>query len=274
MYYDKRNEYTRLENRPLAILFFLISLLSCTIGAISGIGGGVIIKPVLDATGTFPVTTISFLSGCTVLTMAVVSLFRQRNSGVKLDMRRTTPLAVGGAVGGIVGKYIFDLTKTVLEENILGGLQAAILFVMTFGVLLFVIYKQKIKMLDISSLVIAFIVGLGLGIISAFLGIGGGPMNIAVLYFFFSMNPKSAALNSIYVIMFSQVTSLLSSIFAGSIPPFSWSILFFMMAGGVLGAIIGSGISKKIKEEKVELCFRILLVVIMAINLYNMIRFF
>lgn len=258
----------------MAFIFFLISLLSSTIGAISGIGGGVIIKPVLDATNTLPVATISFLSGCTVLTMSVVSLLRQRNSDVKLDTRRTTPLAIGGAIGGIIGKYIFDLTKSILTENILGGMQAAILFLMTFGVLLFVIYKQKIKMLDVKSILVAFIVGLALGLISAFLGIGGGPMNIAVLYFFFSMSPKSAALNSIYVIMFSQITSLVSSILTGNIPEFSWVILLCMMAGGVFGALIGSAISKKVENAKVELCFKILLFVIMAINVYNMVRFF
>ncbi|MFZ2538763.1 MAG: sulfite exporter TauE/SafE family protein [Oscillospiraceae bacterium] len=258
----------------MAFIFFLISLLSSTIGSISGIGGGVIIKPVLDATNTLPVATISFLSGCTVLTMSIVSLLRQRNSGVKLDAKRTTPLAIGGAIGGIIGKCIFDFTKSILSENILGGTQAAMLFIMTFGVLLFVLYKHKLKMLNINSILVAFTVGFALGLISAFLGIGGGPMNIAVLYFFFSMSPKSAALNSIYVIMFSQITSLFSSILTGSIPQFSCTVLLFMMAGGVLGALIGSAISKKVDNVKVEFCFKILLFVIMSINVYNMIEFF
>lgn len=258
----------------MEILFFIVSLFSSTVGAISGIGGGVIIKPVLDATNTLPVATISFLSGCTVLSMSIVSLLRQRKSSVKLDMKRTTSLAIGGAIGGIAGKYIFDLAKNVMSENILGGTQALILFIMTFGVFLFVVFKQKIKMLDVKNIIIAFCVGLLLGLISAFLGIGGGPMNIAVLYFFFSMSPKSAALNSIYIIMFSQITSLISSLVTRSIPDFSITVLLLMIAGGVLGALIGSAISKKIQNEKVELCFKILLFVIMGINIYNMIRFF
>ena len=32
----------------MVILFFLVSFLSCIVGAICGIGGGVVIKPVLD----------------------------------------------------------------------------------------------------------------------------------------------------------------------------------------------------------------------------------
>ena len=98
-------------------LFFLISLFSSTIGAISGIGGGVIIKPVLDATGTLSVSTISWLSGCTVLSMSAVSLLRGRKSGVSLEVRSSTALAIGAALGGIAmgstskTTTVFDYTE-------------------------------------------------------------------------------------------------------------------------------------------------------------------
>ena len=47
----------------MVFIFFAVSILSCTAGSICGIGGGVIIKPVLDATGIMGVSSISFLSG-------------------------------------------------------------------------------------------------------------------------------------------------------------------------------------------------------------------
>ena len=47
----------------MQILFsFLICLLATTIGGISGVGGGVIIKPVLDAASGMPVATVSVLA--------------------------------------------------------------------------------------------------------------------------------------------------------------------------------------------------------------------
>ena len=55
------------------ILFFVISFLASIAGAICGIGGGVIIKPLLDSFGLMDVKTISFLSGCTVLAMSTYS---------------------------------------------------------------------------------------------------------------------------------------------------------------------------------------------------------
>lgn len=39
--------------------------------------GAVIIKPVLDAVGVMSVSSISFLSGCTVLAMSVVSVYKK-----------------------------------------------------------------------------------------------------------------------------------------------------------------------------------------------------
>ena len=53
----------------MIFICFLISFIASTVGAICGVGGGVIIKPVLDLFGVASVSTVSFLSGCTVLSM-------------------------------------------------------------------------------------------------------------------------------------------------------------------------------------------------------------
>ena len=60
--------------------------------------------------------------------------------------------------------------------------------------------------------------------ISAFLGIGGGPLNIAILYYFFSMPPKVIVKNSLFIILFSQAASFMTTIITHTVPPFD--ILF------------------------------------------------
>ena len=65
----------------LLVVFFLICFFASIIGAICGIGGGVIIKPVLDALGVMDVATISFLSGCTVLSMTTYSVIKSKLRG-------------------------------------------------------------------------------------------------------------------------------------------------------------------------------------------------
>ena len=46
------------------LLILMICFLASFIGAICGIGGGIIIKPFLDSYGVADVKTISFLSSC------------------------------------------------------------------------------------------------------------------------------------------------------------------------------------------------------------------
>ena len=108
----------------MIVVFFAVSLLASIVGSICGIGGGVIIKPVLDAMNVMSVSCISFLSGCTVLTMSVVSVYKNMRAGKKLNLRIATLLAVGAAVGGVAGKMMFEAVKaSVGNENFVGMVQ-------------------------------------------------------------------------------------------------------------------------------------------------------
>ena len=102
----------------MLIVFLLVSFFSSLVGSICGIGGGVIIKPVLDATGTMSVTAISFLSGCTVLSMSIISVAKaMKNSTVKINTKITTWLAIGSVLGGMTGKVMFQIVKEVLQNE-------------------------------------------------------------------------------------------------------------------------------------------------------------
>lgn len=257
------------------LLFFLVSFGASTVGAVCGIGGGVIIKPVLDAFGVLSVSTISFLSGCTVLAMSCYSVVKGRLLGSgTVDLKVGTPLGIGAAVGGIAGKYMFQAVSAWFsDQNMVGGVQAACLLVITLGTLVYTIKKQAIRTYHVQNLVVCLGIGLFLGILSSFLGIGGGPVNLVVLFFFFSMDTKTAANNSLYIILLSQITSLLSTLATKTVPEFSLPMLVLMVAGGILGGISGRLINQKISEQKVDKLFVGLMLVIIAINLFNLFKF-
>lgn len=89
----------------LYLIFLGVSFGASVVGAICGIGGGVLIKPILDAFGVLSVASISFLSGCTVLSMSCYSVLKARLSKESLvDLKTGTPLAIGAAIGGVAGK--------------------------------------------------------------------------------------------------------------------------------------------------------------------------
>lgn len=258
----------------IGILLFLICLIASTVGAVVGAGGGVIIKPMLDMIGIMPVSTASFCSGCTVLVMALCSLLRGRKSGVKLELKTSTVLAIGAVIGGLVGKWLFEQARSGFgSERLLGAIQSIVLTLITVGVFAYICCKDRLPSMQVKNLPITFLIGVLLGIVSTFLGIGGGTSNMAVLFFFFSMDAKQAAKNSLYIIVFSQIASILTSVVTASVPSFSWIYLLSMICGGVLSAFVGSAISKNIDNRGVEKLLKILLLIIIAIDCYNVIKY-
>ncbi|MBQ9765587.1 MAG: sulfite exporter TauE/SafE family protein [Lachnospiraceae bacterium] len=254
---------------------FLICFGASIVGAICGIGGGVIIKPVLDALNLYEVSVISFLSGCTVLSMSTYSMIKSKNSkDSTIDHKTTLPLAIGAAIGGILGKWIFSIMISgCSDKNRVGAIQAACLLVITIGTLIYTIKKDKVKTIKVEKAYACVCIGLVLGVMSSFLGIGGGPINLVVLYFFFSMKTKQAAENSLYIIFFSQLASLCYSIVTMSIPKFSGWVLALMVLGGIGGGIYGRAFNKKLKDTTVDKLFIGLMILIVLINVYNIYRF-
>ena len=219
----------------MSILAFLVSFLASTAGAICGIGGGVIIKPTLDLFQMASVSTISFLSGCTVLSMSLYSVGRgllAHDSTV--DFKTGTPLALGAAIGGVFGKQLFTAVKEAASNpNMVGGVQAGCLAIITIYTLAYTVNKAHIKTRQIQGPIPCVTIGVALGIMSSFLGIGGGPINLVVLYYFFSMSTKTAAQNSLYIILVSQITSIATTLFTKTVPEFEWLWLVLMVAGGI-----------------------------------------
>ncbi len=257
------------------LVFFLVALGASVVGAICGIGGGVIIKPVLDLMKLETVSAISFLSSCTVLTMSCYSVGRSMLGGERrVAVRTGTPMAIGAAAGGLLGSRLFSLIRDMsTNPNAVGSVQAVCLAAVTLGTLVYTVNRQRIRAHSVNSLAACAVIGLALGCMSSFLGIGGGPINLVVLYFFFGMDTKTAAANSLYIILFSQAASVLFTVLSGAAPAFRWEVLGLMAAGGIGGGIIGRALNKKLDERAVDRLFIALMAVIIVISVMNAIRY-
>ena len=98
-------------------------------GGICGIGGGVVIKPLLDATGIMSVSTVSFLSGLTVLAMALISVYKNRKTK-ELDAKRSIPLGVAaGAIGGFVSAKLHRKLSAGTTDKLFSGLLVVIFLI-------------------------------------------------------------------------------------------------------------------------------------------------
>lgn len=260
----------------MIIFYFLIGLLTSIIGAIAGIGGGVIIKPILDFLGHYDIGTISILSASSVLAMAVVSLsIMFITKKTKINYKTSGLLAAASMIGGFSGKKIFIyLIEYIDNMEMIAFTQSIILTVLMSLILIYHLMKHKLRVFQLQHPVAILFIGFILGITSAFLGIGGGPFNIAILTLGFSMQPKEASANSIFIIFFSQTSSLLTTTFTTGFSTFELDMLIYIVVGAIIGGILGSALLARLSHKYVDYVFTVAVILIIFINIYNSLKIF
>ena len=247
---------------------FFICLFASVVGAVCGIGGGVIIKPVLDAFQLMSVQQASFLSGCTVLCMSAYSVLSARLHKEKgFEARTALPMALGAALGGVFGKLLFQQLSRGAARA--GLAQSLCLLVLTLGTFTYTLFQRRIRTHTLSGFGLSAFIGLLLGVFSSFLGIGGGPINLVVLSYLFSMDTKTAAKNSLCIILVSQIASLLYSLLSRSVPAFSPVMLLVMALAGIAGGVLGRLVNRRITVEGVRKLFLSVNLLIVIICIYN-----
>ena len=257
----------------MMVFLLLVSFFASVGGAICGIGGGVIIKPALDALNIASVSTISFLSGCTVLSMSCYSVGKALAAKESLvDFKTGTPLALGGAVGGIVGKSLFSALTAMFSQQSVGICQSLCLAALTLMTICYTLNQRRIHTHHITNPVVCVLVGLVLGILSSFLGIGGGPINVALIIYLFSFDTKTATVCSLVTILFAQISKLTTVALTTGFGVFDLSIAPVMIVGAIAGGFIGASLNKKCSEAAVEKAFNAVQLLVLAISIFNIVR--
>ena len=257
------------------MIYFAVGIIATIFGALAGLGGGVIIKPVLDLLGDYDVGTISILSAATVFSMSVVSLINSRKSEVTVNVKQSFTIAIGSIVGGFIGKVLFNqIVDWIGISDLVTVIQSVMIASLMIVIYVLVRHREKFTKRNVHNKVAIFCMGIILGLIAAFLGIGGGPLNVAILSMFFAMSAKEAALNSIFIIFFSQLSALMLTAFSTGFASFDLSMLGFMIVGGVSGGLIGSRISRMVSNETVLKIFMVGIVGIICISVFNIVRYF
>lgn len=251
----------------IGIIYFLVIVLANSLGAISGMGGGVLIKPVLDLIGHDSVAAVSFYSSVAVLTMSVVATGKQVRTGVKLNWRLIFWIALGAAAGGLLGKNVLGFALDSFPEKSVLAVQISV----TIVTILFAFLSTRFswQSFRLSGTHWYLCCGLLLGFFASFLGIGGGPINVALLMLMFGMPIKEATVYSICTILFSQATKVAGIVIAGEFAAFDLAMLWFIVPAGIVGGYAGSRLSHSLNATRVETVFQGMLLVVILINLYN-----
>lgn len=251
-------------------LYSIIIFVACTVGAIVGIGGGVIIKPMLDFIGQHSVEVVGFISTCAVFAMSISSSVKHIKAKTEMNSKIVLLVSFGSIFGGIVGNEIFDFAFERLNTDIVKGVQAVIIAIFIIFVI-FYVNSKNIKSFKIKNPIAIVLVGLMLGMLSAFLGIGGGPINTTFLVLLFSFTVKESAVYSVAIIFFSQLSQLVTIFINNRFEPYKeyWPIILIAMAVSVVGGIMGSKFNKKLSNNVITKIFSIVLALVAVVNIYN-----
>ncbi len=256
------------------VIYALVTLFATLMGSIAGMGGGVIIKPVFDAFAQYDAVTVGLITSITVFAMSLVSVSRHMVMKTKIDPRAGAVLCLGSIAGGYTGQFLLGRLDAVLQNNdLLIVVQNVMLFVLIICVVLYMAFKSRIRSLNTTKPVPVLLCGLVLGALSSFLGIGGGPFNVAIILFVIGCDMRMAAVYSILTILFSQLSKLVTVAFTTGYAQYDLSVLPIIVLCGVAGGFLGAKFNTSLHNKAVERCFNIMQIIILCITLSNIVRY-
>ncbi|AYW47750.1 sulfite exporter TauE/SafE family protein [Tetragenococcus osmophilus] len=255
------------------LVYFLVIVLANTVGAISGMGGGVIIKPVLDFIAVDPVAAISFYSSVAVFVMSITSTIRQIKGGISISWNLVIWVAVGAILGGFLGNHTFDSFLMNFSDE---GIVMLIQIGLTVVTLLFALFYNHLDLRKfyLNGKIWYLICGTILGFLASLLGIGGGPINVSLLILMFGLPIKEATVYSICTIFFSQLAKFITMFFTSGFASFDLTMLFYIIPAAIMGGFVGAKVSQAISSKRVSQIFEAVILLVLVINVYNGFRLF
>lgn len=255
------------------LIYFFIAIGATTVGSLTGMGGGVIIKPLMDMLHGFEVETIGILSSITVFSMSVVSIGKQIYAKTEIPFKIAIPLAIGSVAGGYIGQWLLRMMIVSLNvESTVTVVQNALLTLLILAVFLYMRNKENIPSMHLQGILISLLTGCFLGVCSSFLGIGGGPINVALIIYLFSLPTKLATVCSLMTILFAQISKLATVAATTGFMCYNLSVAPIMVLGAVIGGFVGTALNKKCSERGVEQAFNWVQILVLAISVYNIVR--
>ncbi len=253
----------------MLVVYFVI-FIATLLGSITGLGGGVIIKPFLAISTDFSVTLTNFYSALAIFSMSLYSIVSNRVSKNKLDYKIIYILVIGAFVGGVIGSKLVLLLLNYLSGQTLIKMQLFILILIMLGSV-FITLKSPKKVDVALPVYFTFIIGVISGVISSFLGIGGGIINVPILIFIYKKPHKQAVLSSLVIVFFSQISSILTYIYDGVLQSVEVRDLFLISVVGVIGGVVGKHIFNNLATNIVKILYVLLLTSIIILNIVKII---
>ncbi|HBA93896.1 MAG TPA: sulfite exporter TauE/SafE family protein, partial [Ruminococcaceae bacterium] len=144
------------------IIISIVIFLSCTIGATVGLGGGVIIKPVLDSMNFASVDVVNFISSFAVFAMSISSMIRHKIQNTKFDKKTALLVSFGAVGGGFIGNRLFRLFLDAVGSETVVIFQA-VMIILFVGFAVYYVNKKNARTFEVTNPLGIILTGLALG---------------------------------------------------------------------------------------------------------------
>ncbi len=268
-----------------ALWLLALGLLAGFLSGLFGIGGGFVLTPALIFIGV-PAAVAVGSQAPQILATSVSSLDQQWRRG-NVDLRMGLTILTGGLIGSALGVQLFGYLKAIGQIDVVIAL-AFVIMLSVMGVLMLIESSRKIlrqhskkppvrhklhqhywvarwplkvrfpKSRLYISVFLPLLLGLGGGILSAIMGIGGGFLLVPAMIYLLGMPTLLVIGTSALQIVFVAANVTVLQAWQNQTVDLFLSLM--MIAGGVIGAPLGSRLSTKLPGEHLRALLALLLV--------------
>lgn len=260
------------------LILAIIGLASGVVGALVGLGGGVILVPATLFIGI----SLGMIDGITPQTVVGLSVVMMIFIGLAstltymkaktIDYRSGFIFFVGSVPGTLLGAFVnrgLDLPSFNLYFGILLIILSTLLLVRKYlkPVRWFVDHGKKRSFTDATGetfvfgypLWFALVLTFGVGFASGLFGIGGGSIIVPAMILLFLFPPHVAVGTSMFMVMLSAIVNSITHISLGNVP---WLYTIPVIPAAYIGAKIGAMLNQKMKSETLVFALRIILLLL------------
>jgi len=266
---------------PILILgLIILSMAAGIIGSIFGLGGGIIIVPVLTVLygmEAVDAVAVSLVAIVAISTTGAASVVRNGTANVRVGLRLEVAAAAGAVVGAIVAMYLQSWMLALCFAAVL-IYSAVYMFVrperpvsqdgsMTFEE--FTYHDPKTEedvrygAQNIGTGALGFAAA---GVASALSGVGGGAIKVPVMNVHMGMPMKASTATSSYVIGITAFSGAAVYLLSGILDVYTASVV---IVGAFIGSLIGLKILPMLNAGAMRRYFSVLLIFLASVMLLN-----
>ncbi len=252
---------------PYLFLLLIIGISAGFLGALLGLGGGIVIVPALTLIPYFHMTIHEAIaiSMTGVLATSLGGTSRFLSEGLT-DIKLGTLLMLGTTSGAIAG----SLLSHTLKSNVLEMIFPLVLFYASYEML-----KNQYKDNNPDAPYRHPIIGIGFaflaGVFAGVFGVGGGAINVSVMHLVMGAPMKAATATSNFMIGTTASAATFVYLLKGAINLYAATPV---VLGVFTGAQIGSRLLKRINTVLLKRIFVIIMLLVAFEMLYHGIRWY